>query len=68
MRMNAVLTAEMTVEVMRRWPSTIHIFLDFRMRCIGCPLVAFHSIDEACGEHDVDVFLPKILGAVEVAA
>jgi hybrid cluster-associated redox disulfide protein len=68
MRMNAVLTAEMTVEVMRRWPSTIHIFLDFRRRCIGCPLVAFHSIDEACGEHDVDVFLPKILGAVEVAA
>jgi hybrid cluster-associated redox disulfide protein len=69
--MNAVLTVEMTVdEVMRRWPSTIHIFLDFRMRCIGCPLAAFHSIDEACEEHDVDVdvFLPKILGAVEVAA
>ena len=38
------------------------------MGCIGCLLVAFHAIDEACGEHDVDVFLPKILGAVEVAA
>jgi hybrid cluster-associated redox disulfide protein len=69
MRMNAVLTAEMTVdEVMRRWPSTTYIFLDFRMRCIGCPLAVFHSIDEAREEHDVDVFLPQVLGAMEVPA
>ena len=52
-------------DVMRRWPSTIRVFLDFRMRCVGCPIAAFHSIDEACEEHGVDaaVFLPRILEA-----
>jgi len=71
MRTNAMPTAEMTVnEVMRRWPPTIRVFLDFRMRCVGCPIAAFHSIDEACEEHDVDVeaFLPKILEASKAAA
>ena len=71
MRTNAMPTAEMTVdEVMRRWPPTIRVFLDFRMRCVGCPIAAFHSIDEACEEHDVDVeaFLPKILEASKAVA
>lgn len=71
MRKNSELTAEMTVEdVMRRWPSTIRVFLDFRMRCVGCPIATFHSIDEACAEHGVDVkaFLPKILETVKAAA
>lgn len=70
MRKNAVPTAETTVdEVMRRWPTTIRVFLDFRMRCVGCPISAFHSIDEACEEHDVDaaVFLPRILETVAAA-
>jgi len=61
----------MTVdEVMRRWPRTIRVFLDFRMRCVGCPIAAFHSIDEACEEHDVDceMFLPRILEALKAAA
>lgn len=71
MQSNAVPTAEMTVdEVMRRWPSTIRVFLDFRMRCVGCPIAAFHSIVEACEEHgvDVDAFWPKILDASKAAA
>lgn len=57
-------------EVMRRWPDTIRIFLDFRMRCVGCPIGAFHSIEEACDEHDVDtdVFLSKILETARPAA
>jgi hybrid cluster-associated redox disulfide protein len=41
-------------DVMRRWPATIRLFLDFRMRCVGCPIASFHSVDEACREHDVD--------------
>ena len=57
-------------DVMRRWPSTIRVFLDFRMRCVGCPIASFHSIDEACAEHGVDAtaFLPKILETVRAAA
>lgn len=43
---------EMTVdEVMRRWPATIRIFLDFRMNCVGCPIAGFHTVEDACREH-----------------
>lgn len=57
-------------EIMRRWPSTIRVFLDFGMRCVGCPIAAFHSIDEACEEHDVnaEVFLTNILEKMKSAA
>ena len=61
----------MTVDdIMRRWPSTIRVFLDFRMRCVGCPIGTFHSVDEACEEHDVDVeaLLPKIVAMAKAAA
>ena len=71
MRKNAVPTAEMTVDdVMRRWPSTIRVFLEFRMRCVGCPIATFHSIDEACEEHDVDAdaFLSRIVERAKAAA
>ena len=41
-------------DVMREWPATIRVFLDFRMGCVGCPVASFHSVDEACHEHRVD--------------
>ena len=41
-------------EVMRRWPETIRVFLDFRMSCVGCPIAGFHDIDDACREHGTD--------------
>ena len=41
-------------DVMRQWPATIRVFLDFRMHCIGCPIGCFHTIDDACREHRVD--------------
>ena len=70
MRKNAVTIAEMAVdEVIRRWPATIRAFLDFRMRCVGCPIASFHSIDEACGEHKVNagMFVPRILENLAMA-
>ena len=46
-------------EVMSRSPRTIRVFLEFRMRCVGCPIACFHSVDDAAREHGVDreVFL-----------
>jgi hybrid cluster-associated redox disulfide protein len=41
-------------ELMTARPATIRIFLDFRMGCVGCPISAFHSVDDACTEHGVD--------------
>jgi hybrid cluster-associated redox disulfide protein len=42
-------------DVMRRKPATIRVFLDFKMNCVGCPIASFHSIEEACHEHGVEV-------------
>ncbi|HZH09637.1 MAG TPA: DUF1858 domain-containing protein [Microvirga sp.] len=47
-------TTELVDNVMRRWPMTIRVFLDHRMRCVGCPIACFHTIDDACREHGVD--------------
>jgi hybrid cluster-associated redox disulfide protein len=41
----------MVDEVMRRWPATIRVFLDFRMNCVGCPIAGFHTVEDACREH-----------------
>jgi len=40
--------------VMRGWPATIRVFLDFRMQCVGCPIGAFHTVEDACRAHGVD--------------
>jgi hybrid cluster-associated redox disulfide protein len=41
-------------EIMRRWPATIRVFIAFRMNCVGCPLSCFHTIFDACEEHELD--------------
>ena len=41
-------------EVMRRWPWTIRTFVQWDMKCVGCPFGVFHSIDHACDEHGTD--------------
>jgi hybrid cluster-associated redox disulfide protein len=52
-------------DIMRRWPTTIRVFLNHRMRCIGCPIACFHTVDDACREHGVDgtVFLSDLNAA-----
>ena len=32
---------DMTVDIMRRWPSTIRVMMRHRMLCIGCPIGIF---------------------------
>jgi len=41
-------------DVMRSSPATIRVFLEFGMRCVGCPIGCFHTVEEACREHEVD--------------
>jgi hybrid cluster-associated redox disulfide protein len=52
-------------DVMRRWPATIRVFLDFRMNCVGCPIADFHDIEDACREHGTDrqSFVNALIGA-----
>jgi hybrid cluster-associated redox disulfide protein len=56
-------TLEMTVDhVMNRWPTSIRVFMDFKMSCVGCPIATFHSVEEASREHEIDaaVFLSAL--------
>jgi hybrid cluster-associated redox disulfide protein len=50
----AILFDDLVDEVMSRSPQTIRVFLEFRMRCVGCPIACFHSVDDAAREHGVD--------------
>ena len=56
----------MVGDVMSACPATIRVFLDFRMGCVGCPIAAFHSVSDACGEHGVD--RDDFLAALRAAA
>jgi hybrid cluster-associated redox disulfide protein len=53
-------------DVMRGSPRTIRVFLDFKMRCVGCPIACFHTVDDACREHGVDreLFLQELRACV----
>lgn len=50
----------------RKRPATIRVFLDFRMGCVGCPISAFHTLNDACKEHGVD--RDEFLAALRAAA
>ncbi len=32
----------------------MRVFLDFKMGCVGCPIAAFHSVEDASHEHKID--------------
>jgi hybrid cluster-associated redox disulfide protein len=55
-------------EVMRRWPWTIRAFIQWRMKCVGCPFGVFHGIDYACDEHGVDgeAFLAALVKTITI--
>lgn len=49
-------------DVMRLWPNTIRIFLDYHFACPGCPIGSFHSVSDACREYEADLatFLDRL--------
>ncbi len=55
--------------IMRAWPGTIRVVLHHRMFCVGCPVASFHTIADACREHDVDEtrFRSEIAAAIEAS-
>lgn len=56
-------------EVMRRWPTTIGVFIDLHMHCIGCPIATFHTLAEAANEHalSLDMLMAEISAAIDEA-
>lgn len=51
---SSIESTQLVDDVMRRWPATIRVFLKHKMRCVGCPIACFHTVDDACCEHGVD--------------
>lgn len=55
---------EMSVsDIMRYWPSTVRVFLDCGMLCVGCPIGGFHTLANVAYEHGLD--LEKLKSEVE---
>ena len=40
-------STQLVDDVMRQWPATIRFFLNHKMRCVGCPIACFHTVDDA---------------------
>ena len=57
-------------EMMRHWPETIPVFLRHKMLCVGCLVSPFHTIVDACAEHQLDEtkILAELIQAVSSVA
>lgn len=50
-------------DIMRRWPATIRVLLDWNVKCVGCPIAPFHTLMDAAAEHGLS--LAQLEAAVE---
>ncbi|MCG6884702.1 MAG: DUF1858 domain-containing protein [Silicimonas sp.] len=41
-------------EILRAWPETMAVFVERGMLCVGCPITPFHTVVDACREHELD--------------
>jgi len=54
------ITKEMTIsEVIKKYPKTAFLFIDYGLHCISCPIAAGETIEEAAKAHRLD--LEKLL-------
>jgi hybrid cluster-associated redox disulfide protein len=53
-------------EVMRRWPQTVSLFMHYGTACPGCPVGAFHTVEEAALEYRIPLgrFLSELRNVV----
>ncbi|WP_085807204.1 DUF1858 domain-containing protein [Roseovarius albus] len=40
-------------DIMEIWPQTIPVFIKYNMLCVGCAISPYHTIQDACSEHNV---------------
>lgn len=40
--------------VLEHWPQTIPVFLEHGMACVGCPMAAFETLEEAAAIYGLD--------------
>lgn len=42
-------------EVLDHYPQALHVFMQLRLFCVGCPTEAFHTLEDVAREHDLDI-------------
>lgn len=65
--MEQLLTPDATVaHVLRRWPTTIPVFIRHRMACVGCSMSAFETLKDAASIYGLDLaeFLNELNRAI----
>lgn len=61
------ITKEMTIgEVMKKYPKSIFVFLDYGLHCVGCPLAQNDTLEGAAKIHRLN--LNKLLKDLNKAA
>ena len=58
-----ILTKNMTIgEVVRNYPQTVEVLMDFGMGCVGCPASQAETLEQAAMVHgfEVDELLEKL--------
>jgi len=54
--MKAKITKEMTIgEVIKKYPKTVFVFIDYGLHCVGCPMAQPETIEEAAKLHRIDL-------------
>ncbi|GAA0123660.1 MAG: DUF1858 domain-containing protein [Clostridium argentinense] len=57
------ITKDMTIgEVVRQYPESIDVLMNFGMGCVGCPSAQAETLEEAAQVHGLD--LEKLLEAL----
>ena len=52
----ATITADMSIiEVVQKYPDTVHVFMRHGLGCIGCALARFENIRQGAEAHGIDV-------------
>jgi hybrid cluster-associated redox disulfide protein len=54
-------------DILVNWPQTAPVFLKHQMLCVGCYVGPFHTVEDACFEHNIDedVFWHDLAAVVE---
>ncbi|PJE68957.1 disulfide oxidoreductase [Candidatus Shapirobacteria bacterium CG10_big_fil_rev_8_21_14_0_10_38_14] len=56
----AKITKEMGIdEVIKKYPKTVFVFMDYGFHCVGCPMAQGETIEAAVKLHQID--LEKLL-------
>lgn len=68
MKKNLKITKEMKIgEVIRKYPQTAFVFLNYGLHCFGCPMAIPETIEEATRIHKINLkrFLKDLNKAIQ---